>query len=537
MKAFKNKEPRNYQDLEAIDLDSKNCKSGKFPLKEVKHKSNDPQWYFKDSNILKDVASFSYNRPLGARPGWFNWLTDNAPGSKLSVVPSAGSATVPGIMAIHLGLSVGVAKDAQDPINLSATNVYSFVRYKNSGAVNYDAPDLMLYLVAMDSLYACWNWMKRLYGIASTYSQLNRYMPKGYYAAENVDFDDLLSHLADFRAYLNIKSFEISSFCVPATMTYNVRHSWLFSNIYKDSDTRKAQQYMYVPAYFYQYDETSSPNGGVLSAIPVSSRFRSGSKWTFATLKALLNTMLEAVNYSEDVGIMSGDILKAYGQGGLFMLSTFEPDYKVEPVYSREVLTQFENCIPTFFESTDIASFDIKQDPNTNFIKHQPISTSAYNIGMNGRFINFHWDDPTPEDTIVATRLGTILHNEAPTTGYKFTVVSCGSEIAVGIDIVTYGIEASDYIQKQDDGESALIPIITKFIYANSVGQASADAAISLNLIAKLSVFDWAPIFPITYVVTADAQYNLLGALWDFDNYTKITEENQDSMRDRKSVV
>lgn len=59
---LKAKEPHNYQDLEVDDLKFKGL-----PLKGRKDiTSNDPQWYFKDSNILNDVASYSFQTRLGS---------------------------------------------------------------------------------------------------------------------------------------------------------------------------------------------------------------------------------------------------------------------------------------------------------------------------------------------------------------------------------------------------------------------------------------------------------------------------------------
>lgn len=328
LSALKKSEPDNYQDLEVDQIKAKNGRSCKFPLKDVRPKRNDPQWYFKDSQILADVASFSFNKPLGSR------LYINRQLSNPQSVNSVALETVPGLMTMHIAPSIGVSRDAQSPANLAAVNVYSYVRYKNSGASNYDAPDLMLYLIAMDSVYACWNWLKRIYGFASTYSQLNRYEPRAYMLANGVDIDDVTANLADFRGWLNVAANRISAFCVPATMTYNVRHSWLFSNVYKDSNTRKAQQYMYVPAYFYLYDEATTPKGGILKTIKVlgSDNPYDMTLLKVSDLKTILDTMLNALSYAEDIGIMSGDILKAYGEGGLFTVSTFEADYRVEAV-------------------------------------------------------------------------------------------------------------------------------------------------------------------------------------------------------------
>lgn len=491
--------------------------------------SNDPAWYFKDKNILNSVASFSYNSGVGRRVDFAKAF----PGSGNTVVKNAATAsTISGIMSLDIAPVPGISKDAQDPLNLAAVNVYGYVRYKNSGSKNYDAPDLMLYLMAMDSIYACWNWLKRIYSVASTYSQLNTYQPKGYFAAENVDMDDILSNLADFRGWLNVKANEISAYCVPATMTYNVRHSWLFSNIYKDSDTSKAQEYMYVPSLFYAYDETTSPKGGKLSPIPTpgGSFWLPGTPAKLSDLKKILNDMLERLNYSEDIGIMSGDILKAYGESGLFTLSTFDADVKLEPVYNREVLTQIENATICTFNYADLPTFNIVQNPDTNFLTFAPHTTFDGNFTTENRFVNFHWDNPSPEDLVVATRLITSLGADlTPGEGVDLPVTTCGSEIVTSAHIVTW----AEDVEIQTPGTGKPLKLIKtrltyKFPYMGTDMLASDVRLVAYcwDVIAKMVQFDWAPMVPIGYQTERNVSGLLYGVLWDFDVYTVIDPEN-----------
>lgn len=529
-------EKRNYQDA-AMEreyrkgekaAEDKECK---FPNPRVKSTSNDPQWYFKDKQILNDVASFSFNQPLGRDIHFTNFHTPTStPGYNNNCV---GLSAVPGLMAVSIGLTVGVSDSAQSPVNLAAVNAYSYVRYKNSGAANYDQTDLMLYYIALDSVYACWNWMKRIYGMAATYSSRNMYMPRAYMMANGVDYDDIMQNLADFRGWLNIKAQEIASYCIPATMTYNVRHSWLFANVFKDSNTAKAQQYMYVPAWFFQYDETTSPKGGQLNVVPITINQTAGYK--FADLKNILNGMLEALNYSEDIGIMSGDILKAYGEGGLFTLSSIPDDYRVEPVYSEEVLTQIENLQPYDVPSAQIQQFAITQDPDTNFIISKPTITGRNNP-RSGGYLNFHWQDPTPEQVMVATRLKyTTVTTEPSTTIFT----SMGTELATGV--MMYGMMKGDYSTHYNDVlEGNTNPLVIHWIAAQDisypvVGTTTAQLrAIAgyLTMIGWLIAFDWGPAFMIGYQTNTDntTQYWTCGTTRDWDNYVYLEDSDIEAL-------
>lgn len=130
-----------------------------------KARPNDWRWYANNQQLLKDFANFPYGAPVGRTvPGYY---------------PTANSGSaVPGLCTIELVPSIGVSKNENSAINVSARNIYSYVRHRNSGSTNYEAPDLMIYLMAMDSIYSFLSWMKRLYGLMMDYTPYNRYYPK-----------------------------------------------------------------------------------------------------------------------------------------------------------------------------------------------------------------------------------------------------------------------------------------------------------------------------------------------------------------------
>lgn len=141
---------------------------GKF-TDQTKCAPNDPSWYAANSALLRDSASFSFNNPLGNR------ITLSGAPSSVSI---SRTFAIPGVYAIYCGPSIGRSLDNSSPVNIAARNIYSFVRHANSGHSNYDAPDLMLYLLAMDQLYSGLAFMSRAYGVMSQYSQATGIYPK-----------------------------------------------------------------------------------------------------------------------------------------------------------------------------------------------------------------------------------------------------------------------------------------------------------------------------------------------------------------------
>lgn len=468
---------------------------------ETTHRYNDVSWYSKNPQMLADAASYSYNRPLGDKlPQWYHPVSD-------STSYNLTGATIPGLMVLRFAPTIGTSSTSTSPANLAAQNIYTYVRYMNSGAKNYDQADLMLYLLAMDSVYYMWNDLKRMYGYLRSYSQLNKYMPKAFAYADGLDFEDAIANMADFRYHINQLAARISSFCVPAVMPYFIRHSWLCANLYSDSNNAKAQIYMLRPTICYKYAETESQFGGSLVPVKVPGV---GSKTTYKAYVKIVNDLLDQIGYSEDIGVMSGDILKAYGQNQLFKISPVEPDYSVYPVYNEEVLNQLHNSTVV---NTGTADLSVTQNPNTGFLVYDPhLPLSDYT--QDRAFINMPWDVVTPANTMVGTRLTAIAQ--------KVSGQNYGSLVAVGSEFITARQIVYRNVGTTHTTEFMTIDVPNQIIVKS---WENADAIKAAVVIAPLtSNFDWHPLLPVWVgeKLTNETIYHYIGMMGDVTNYTTI---------------
>lgn len=427
----------------------KNFKAKEEPDSKVaKSKYNDPSWYVKDGQLAKDVASLSFNNALGApsRYEFELYGTSNVLQDFVNVLP--------GIMAINVVPAMGYSGDGSSPINIAAKNIYSFVRHMNSGHANYDSPDLMMYLGAMDSVYAFIAHMMRIYGTARVFSQTNRYIGDRLLYAMGANAVEIRSNLANFRSYINMFITKASAFCTPNVMTLYRRHFWMFSGVYKDEDIDKSQMYIYRPISLWKYEELEGL--GKLTAGPFAANFTTTSGlvptvWSLNDFYTFGNNMLAALTNSEDINIMSGDILKAYGQGNLWQLGLINEDYVVLPVYSAEVLDQIHNtnfvgCKPTRgvnITTTDdptptMSGLDVTQDPVIEAggaIKFMPEFIGISNPAWT-QMVDLHYNEPSAEDVLVSTRnkvMGQILSTQ---TSFTLEVLTCGSDIALTAGII-----------------------------------------------------------------------------------------------------
>lgn len=465
----------------------------------TEHRYNDVSWYAKNDNMLRDSASFSYNNPLGNTIPW----------AQITGTAYSGLDSVPGLMSLVYVPGIGFSSNSASPANLAAQNIYTYVRYMNSGAKNYDQADLMLYLLALDSIYTMWNWAKRVYGYARTYSTKNNYLPTAFAAADGVNLDSIVGNMADFRMRLNSLAAQISSFCVPAVMPLFVRHSWLASNLYADSYVSKAQLYQFVPGGYYVYDETGNPNGGQLlfkQTPPMSG----DTYWTYSKICDVIKSMLDAVAYSEDIGVMSGDILKAYGQDKLFKITPLEPDYMVAPVYNEEVLNQIHNS--TFIGSCTTSTLNVTQDPTTGFLIYKPEVTQARVLAMDGTkyMLNMPWEEVTPANNMVGSRL---------TAGWS--VIGSGDTAKNLLTCV-----GSEFITARKIYYRTSAGALSSLSYQNYLSVAQGNS--EMTTLAALSQFDWHPITPLA--VASGSTISVVGVLGDISNYTIVDQYNLEAM-------
>lgn len=472
---------------------------------------NDPSWYTVNGQVLKDVSNFSFNNALGAD---VTIKGEDGNGGQLTY-----HTRLPGVMSILTVPTIGIARGEDAPVNIAARNIYSYVRHANSGHSNYDPADLMIYLLAMDSIYTYWSYLVRVYGVAQVYSQTNRYVGDAYLRSMGVDPYSIRTQLADFRAFINMFAVKASVFCVPKTMTYFVRHSWMYSNIYKDEDISKAQVYMYVPAFLYKYMLDTSTGAGYLSAVQIAAMAGSAGELgsmaqrSVGDLISIGYELLNAMMTQEDTGIMSGDILKAYGAENLWKMSQIPEDYAVFPVFSEEVLAQIHN---TNFASrvickidpenpastvNDFHGLDIKQmtDVGTGYLVFDPIFSGARHLCHN-KVLDFWKETPTPEDIIVATRNMLGGDNETALTGSRLIRInSCGSEIALCAFVCVLDTNSGN-------------PVLTQY-YLSDAG----NAAQNLQTISKFNEY------PIYYQINTNtnAIMNIVG---EIGTYTVVTD-------------
>nr|AVX53377.1 putative capsid [Marmot picobirnavirus] len=413
------------------------AKSGKF---------NDINDFLKNPMLLKAAASYPIFPILGTAIG----DAQPAPGVMVfNWYPNFGNYQRTGIVSEGLGTGTSLdVSGAPLALNQSADSTYSFLVHANSRNYNYNAPDLMLLILAGGQVFSIIEAMKRAYGYCKHYVETDSYQPDAVVKAMGFDPSNLRANLGQAWFDLNNLIVQTRQIWVPNVFPIVTRWMDLNSNIYKDAPGDFAQTYLYVQSRFYMYDETTYQTGGAL--VPVTLEDGNafvpgfhGTKYPWSTWVSRAQKMINALIKSEDRGIIYGDMLNAYTAERIIALPEINSDYVIDREYSPEISMQVENTTvtPPSFVCNGLMQFNNKLYPHYN------IPSDSGNIVASVPYeyiLNFHTEaDPTPEMVLLATRFHSLglgatafptgLENVNPSVGYAWTPLSAGSEIVVSI--------------------------------------------------------------------------------------------------------
>lgn len=469
---------------------------------------NDPRWWG-PLDFVQTVGRFNFSNPLGKKVN-FSFLNDPNGNNTISMSTAATAIpTIPGVMAIDVLPVFGVCQYPVDPMNTYLRSFYSKLRSTNNQSAPYAAPDLGIYLLAIDSIHMGIEQLVRMYGIARTYSALNRYMPDAYLQAMGIDPKhanyNLYSNLADFRAEIINLMIKCSTLSIPKGLNFNERHRELVKYVYADGNTAKAQAYLFRTPYLYKFNATYNQSGGGLEATPVPAPGSPASSWI-----TFVNSLIDILIGNQDFNIVSGDIQKSFGYDNLYYMPFLDEAYTVIPVYNPEILLEIHNA-KVVGDRFDNTSFDIYQDAGINTLICHPYSgtTGATAVPVNC-VIDVPLDTPDPDTVMIATRLacvGTYMYDSSASK-FKCVPMTLGTEMVIGLHIYSYN--AAGVLTSADTYTNVITPSTlgaTTMTFSQIVGK------------VKQSYFDWHPHI-YCELTSAAGNIEFLGIWSELSDYT-----------------
>lgn len=531
-----NRKPQQSKEVEEnVDLASLNKQDLPHVITSAKT-NNDPSWYTHIWPVVKDVASLPFNSVNGNLYNAISWnKTDGTNG--LTASPGPMLNVMPGLMTIDVTPVLGSNDGPNSAVNIAAQQIYTIVRAANSGARNYDKTDMMRVILAMDSAYMLFEHLVRAYKLFKSYDYLNRYLPNGILYALGFG-QGLGSELADFREAINTFAYKLASVNVPDQFDFIHRHSWMFTNIYKDSEASQSQMYAYKLNGIYIWTEGQNDQPSFLKYTPLNDLFGSPQVSSVDAIRSAIDKVMNPILGSEDVGIISGDLAKAIGANGMIKIQPIDENMMLYPVFDKEVLLQIMNSVAA--KSLTIGNIvDVNTDLASGPYLSQRLDDAAFpwhEFGIK-YLLNFIDTDTTPENILVATRLAfraTALNNGANPNGTQIT--------HVGTEIVTnYTIWYTNTLQGGIG--DANVPAQLPFGSLNELNASSAEGASTPTWVAyvqkllAISAFDWHPtIYNVIRVEPGESGYTrlyeFLGYTQDVSDYLIAETSDIDSLND-----
>nr|AXF38746.1 MAG: capsid protein [Shelduck picobirnavirus I] len=462
---------------------------------------NDFAWYNKNPNLTVAAASI----PFPYRPGMkLPIYTSTTP---TDVVQGN---TLPGVMQINWIPSIGKASDPTDPINIVGKEVFGKVRSAFSGSLEADAPDFIIYLLALDSIFSYIGSLKRIYRTVSTYSPNNYAVPDVVMAAlgfiSQTNIEDLRENKMLLYQYINELVKMTDKFVCPAVFDYFNRHYWMNDNVYTDAESANSQFYVFRQAQFYKFTLLDTPDsvqaGGLSltapSVLPTSTGI-ADILYTFG--KDLINALASA----DSSYTISGYLRRAYEGTPAFRVDEVGMMDMLTPVYVPEVLMQIENIDSVQQGLAIVTDTNITQNPKTNCLLYAPKLGSSPAYMTYGQFepsLTVRSDTPTLLDVVEATRLTCHVKSDLS--------IIAGSEIVTGLTVFNNDLNPQGFYVGNSTDQINTITDTDGF----TIGDAQA--------LAQISAFDWHPKYIVLWPTSTN---DAVCIFQDLHNTTVISED------------
>lgn len=489
-------------------------------------KNNDPKWYTNIGPLASDYASLPYSYPLGVGLPVQN---SNKSSNTIFLSDSKNSA---GIITLDVAPGIGVCNNSTDPANIAAQQLYTMVRKANSGAINYDKTDLMMVVVAMDSAYMLYEELLRAYRCLGVYNTMNRYQPDAL--LRSLGFNPKIgNNVADFRGVLDLFAYKLASVNIPDQFDIIHRHSWLFTNVYADSDDKRAQMFAVKPDGYFVWTEGASSEPTKLKytarkavyGLPDSSELVSN----LDQIRHAIDTIMEPILGSQDVGVISGDLAKAFGDGGMIKIQPVQAHEALQVTFNTEVCHQIMNAEMVPYGSLTNADITVNMGNLTTGpqLIYQPkvllnnVAGTVHNpIRERNHLINLKGMSPSPETNLVATRYNLVLGEKDAQD--MCSVMSCGTEIVTKATMYQFHINTSGVITD----------ISTQSVRSDVILAESQFVGMTQSVLIGMcqrSHFNYSPSLHM-WLAKEDGALKYVGVQQDINDFTWIDDETMSAL-------
>lgn len=465
--------------------------------------------------------------------------------SGLDSVPNV----LPGILRLLWAPSFGNSTLPTDPASIAGKEFYGRVRASFSGSIDADAPDFVIYIGALDSVFTYIGWLKRVYRTLTTFTSDNFFLPDGLMAAYGFTQEEATQLRRDkVRLWQGINELILKSrkFKCPAVMDLFNRHYWMSDNVYADDASTRAQLYVFNLAGVYALGDVTEVSGGetITGLVMTPLQHDSVSVGEHAVCDSLIefgDALLRAIDAWDDGYLISGYLQRAFDATPSFTVAELMQDEQLTSQFVPEVLTQIENSrtvIPPFTavsENQTAWATDIKVTQNvlTNAVVSNvnmsfplgtadPVATivAALPNGLKP-MLSIRNDQPSVTDSVIASRLHAYVALSIDSQAKRVNVnVTAGSEIPLQWSVIT--------AHYSTDGSMAFMDKPIQYLSMLDTADSEGVALTQFDWEGFFTIpqFDWHPFFTVLYVTGPEsAPTYTLYPVGDTHNATTISSD------------
>lgn len=332
--------------------------------------TNDPAWYKNYSTLAGDVASLVMSRPNGLDFP-LRVMPNELAGSIVNTYLQNAASKQGGFLAVNVIPTFGgtsTDNQAADVINVAAGKLYYYIVHGNSRNISYDKSDLIRCIMGFDSLQCVIADAIRAYKFIKAVDPQNRWY-KEIVSCLGWNADDLSKNIVRFRTAINLAIQRFNQISIPNVFKIFDAHKHIYDHVYADRAGAKAQYSAPVLTGFWFYNDEKA-------TVDWISRFKWNGEYTDYTENRTVENFETAVNFllhtlydSTDMGVMQGDIRKAFGSSQMLTMYMLEDTMDVPLLYdTKEFLLKLHNMEFTH-EIGEVGEYTLTTDNLTYYPK------------------------------------------------------------------------------------------------------------------------------------------------------------------------
>lgn len=290
--------------------------------------------------------------------------------------------------------------------NLSSQKLFGELRKVLNVPSRYEAGDLFMYVLAVQSLGEFIESMKRVIRLATTYKMHNILFPKAVLNMLGFDLNEVVTNLPNYREAVNKLVDSAKYLCIPTTFKAHALRLMLNSSVLTDEDLPKAQHIVFDPEGYWKWNVAAGTSTNPSSLEWVTFPATVNGKHGLADVISMGDTLLTSLLYDQDAQLIHGDILKVWGTNAVIVGGSYVSAEEIqETFYNPYILYMLHNATIAQGPGSTAPSiyWEIPTGGNSPVIK-QKMYVNCCKVTKDWDIIDLPYSTPKGEDILDMVR-------------------------------------------------------------------------------------------------------------------------------------